>query len=65
MDCETHESIGDEQPAEVQANVNQSGRVQLLWRTRANWAATCRSLVVRFGYQGWTGADAVFTLRFS
>ena len=65
VDCDTDEPIGDEQPADVQANVNPSGRVQLLWRTGATWAGACRSLVVRFGYQGWNGADAVFTLRFA
>jgi virginiamycin B lyase len=65
VDCDTDEPLGDEQPADVQANVSQSGRVQLLWRTRANWAGSCRSLVVRFGYTGWTNADAVFTVQFA
>ena len=65
VDCETDEPAGEEQSADVQANVNQAGRLQLRWGTSANWAGSCRSLVVRFGYAGWSDADAVFTVRFA
>ena len=30
-----------------------------------SWAGTCQSLVVRLGFTGWTGADAIFTVRFA
>jgi hypothetical protein len=49
----------------VQANLSNNGRLMLLWRTGSGWGGTCRSLVVRFGLNGWSGADAVFTLRFA
>ena len=66
VDCTTGQATGPDQPANVQANLNtNNGRLMLQWRTIAGWAGTCRSLVVRFGLNGWTGADAVFTLRFA
>ena len=65
VDCASGEPIGTDAPADVQANANPNGRLQLLWRTNGNWAGTCRSLVVRLGFTGWTGADAIFTLRFA
>ena len=66
VDCATGEATGPDQPANVQANLNtNNGRLMLQWRTVAGWAGTCRSLVVRFGLNGWSGADAVFTLRFA
>ena len=37
----------------------------LVDRGQAGINATSRSLVVRFGIDGWSGADAVFTLRFA
>jgi virginiamycin B lyase len=64
VDCATDEAIGDDAAADVQANVN-NGRLLLLWRTGAGWGGSCRSLVVRFGFDGWSAADAVFTLRFA
>jgi hypothetical protein len=65
VDCDSGEPIGPDAAADVQANVNQSGRLQLLWRTNGTWAGSCRSLVVRLGFAGWTGADANFTIRFA
>ena len=62
---ESGDATGPDAAADVQANVNQSGRLQLLWRTNGNWAGSCRSLVVRLGFAGWTGVDAIFTVRFS
>ena len=62
--CATHEPIGPEAPADVQTSLGGNGRLQLLWRTGAGWGTSCRSLIVRFGLNGWTNADAVFTLRF-
>jgi virginiamycin B lyase len=65
VDCATGEATGADEAANVQANLNNNGRLLLLWRTGAGWGGTCRSLVVRLGLNGWTGADAVFTLRFA
>jgi hypothetical protein len=65
VDCASAEPIGPDAAADVQPNVNPNGRLQLLWRTNASWAGTCRSLVVRLGFTGWTGADAIFTVRFA
>ena len=64
VDCATGEATGPDQPANVQASLN-NGRLMLQWRTVAGWAGTCRSLVMRFGLNGWSGADAAFTLRFA
>ena len=63
-DCTTKDPIGDPSPADVQASVTGNGRVLLLWRTGGDWGGTCRSLVLRFAWDGWSDADAVFTLRF-
>jgi hypothetical protein len=63
-DCDTKDPIGGEQPADVQASVGGNGRVLILWRTGGDWAGTCRSLVLRFAWDGWSDADAVFTLHF-
>ncbi|HEX5937470.1 MAG TPA: hypothetical protein VFZ75_07270, partial [Actinomycetota bacterium] len=65
VNCESGDPAADDQAADVQANVNPGGRLQLVWRTKANWADSCRSLVLRFGFTGWTGADANFTVRFA
>jgi hypothetical protein len=66
VDCATGQATGPDQPANVQANLNpNNGRLMLQWRTVAGWAGSCRSLVVRSGLNGWTGADAMFTLRFA
>ena len=65
VDCATGDPTGPDQPASVQANLSNNGRLMLLWRTGSGWGGTCRSLVVRFGLDGWSGADAVFTLRFA
>jgi hypothetical protein len=64
-DCATGDATGPDEAASVQANLSNNGRLQLLWRTGSGWGGTCRSLVVRFGLNGWSGADAVFTLRFA
>jgi virginiamycin B lyase len=64
VDCATHDPVGPEAAADVQASLGGNGKLQLLWRTGPGWAGTCRSLIVRFGLNGWTDADAVFTLRF-
>ncbi len=65
VDCATGESVGADQPASVQANLSNNGRLMLQWRTGAGWGGTCRSLVVRLGLSGWSDADAVFTVRFA
>jgi virginiamycin B lyase len=64
VDCATDDPTGSDTAADVQANLN-NGRLLLLWRTGADWGGSCHSLVVRFGFDGWAGADAVFTLRFA
>jgi hypothetical protein len=64
-DCATGDATGPDEAASVQANLSNNGRLMLLWRTGSGWGGTCRSLVVRFGLNGWSGADAVFTLRFA
>jgi hypothetical protein len=63
VDCATGETIGADRPANVRANVTK-GRLLLQWRTAAGWGGSCRSLVVRLGFDGWSTADAVFTVRF-
>jgi hypothetical protein len=65
VDCATGDTATGDTAADVQANVTNDGRLQLLWRTGAGWSGTCRSLVVRLGFGGWSDADAVFTLRFA
>jgi virginiamycin B lyase len=64
-DCDTGEATTPDEAADVQANLTNDGRLQLLWRTDVGWGGTCRSLVVRLGFDGWSDADAVFTLRFA
>jgi sugar lactone lactonase YvrE len=63
-DCATRAVIGPDEPADVQANLSRTGRLLLQWRTGAGWAGTCRSLVLRFAWTGWSEADAVFTLHY-
>ena len=64
VDCDTHDPIGADAPADVQAHVLGNGLLLIQWRTDASWSGTCRALVVRLGFSGWSGADADFTLRF-
>ncbi len=64
VDCATHEATGPDMAANVKTHLTKHGHLLLQWRTGAGWGGTCRSLVVRLGLDGWTGADAVFTLRF-
>lgn len=64
VDCATHEPTGSDAAANVKANLMNNGRLQLQWQTEPGWGGTCRSLVVRFGFNGWSGADAAFTLHF-
>ena len=64
VDCATHEVTGSDVAADVKTTLGNNGRLLLLWRTDAAWGGTCRSLVVRFGLDGWSSADAMFTLRF-
>jgi virginiamycin B lyase len=65
VDCATGVAVGADQAANVQTNLSNKGRLMLQWRTGSGWGGTCRSLVVRLGLNGWTGADAVFTVRFA
>lgn len=65
VDCATHEPTGSDVAANVKTTLTNNGRLLLQWRTGAGWGGSCRSLVVRLGLNGWTGADAVFTLRFA
>lgn len=65
VDCATGDVIGPDQPGNVQANVQGKGRLMLQWRTRAGWGGSCRALVVRLAYAGWSDADAVFKVRFA
>lgn len=62
--CATGEVLAEE-PASVQANLSNNGRLMVQWRTEAGWGGSCRSLVIRLGLTGWSGADAVFTVRFA
>jgi hypothetical protein len=64
VDCETQEPIGDDAPANVQANVLGNGRLMIQWQTDASWSGSCRALVVRLGFTGWSEADADFILWF-
>jgi virginiamycin B lyase len=65
VDCATHEPTGSDVAASVKTNLTTNGRLLLQWRTDAAWGGTCQSLVVRFGFNGWSGADAMFTLHFA
>jgi len=65
VDCATGEAIGPDTSADVRAQINNHGHALLQWRTSAGWRGSCRSLVVRFGFDGWSDADAVFTLQFA
>lgn len=65
VDCETRAPTGPDAPAGVQANISSNGRLVLLWQTGGGWGGTCRSLVVRLAFDGWSSADAVFTLHFA
>jgi virginiamycin B lyase len=64
VDCATHEATGPAAAANVKTHLNKRGHLVLQWRTSAGWGHSCRSLVVRLGLDGWSSADAVFTLRF-
>ena len=64
VNCATHEATGSAGAANVKTHLNKRGHLVLQWRTSAGWRGTCRSLVVRLGLDGWSSADAVFTLRF-
>jgi virginiamycin B lyase len=63
VDCETGAPTGPDEPASVKANLSGNGRLMLL--TDGGWGGSCRSLVVRLAYDGWSSADAVFKLHFS
>jgi virginiamycin B lyase len=65
VDCSTGETVGPDTPTNVQASVLGNGRVMLQWRTGAGWGGSCRALVVRLAFPGWSDADAVFKLRFA
>ena len=65
VDCETGAPTGPDEPASVQANLSGNGRLVLLWQTGGGWGGSCRSLVVRLAYDGWSSADAVFKLHFA
>jgi virginiamycin B lyase len=65
VDCATGEATGPDVAANVETNLTNNGRLLLQWRTGSGWGGTCRSLVVRLGFDGWTGADALFTLHFA
>ena len=62
-DCSTNERYGGTEAADVGATVSAAGRIHVLWRTDAAWAGSCRSLVLRFAWDGWSDAEAVFTIR--
>lgn len=65
VNCETGKAIGPGATADVRTHINGTGHLLLQWRTDGSWDGSCRSLVVRFGLDGWSGADATFTLRFA
>jgi virginiamycin B lyase len=65
VDCGTKEAVGPDANADVRAHMNHDGHLLLRWRTAAGWSGSCRSLVLRFGFDGWSDADAVFTLHFA
>ena len=62
--CATHEAAGPDVAANVKTHLNKRGMWCSGGRTGARWRGTCRSLIVRLGLDGWSSADAVFTLRF-
>lgn len=64
VDCDTKAVVGGDEPADVDASVSRNGRLLLRWRTEAGWDGTCRSLVLRLAWDGWSDAEAVFTLHF-
>jgi virginiamycin B lyase len=65
VDCVTKEAIGPGATADVRTGLTDAGRLLLRWRTGSDWDGSCRSLVVRFGLDGWSDADAAFTLHFA
>jgi streptogramin lyase len=65
VNCATGEATSPDGPANVQANVQGNGRLMLQWRTGAGWGGSCRALVVRLAFPGWSDADAVFRLHFA
>jgi hypothetical protein len=65
VDCETGDPVGPDEAANVRADIGGNGRLLLQWRTGAGWGGSCRSLVVRLAFPGWSDADAVFTLHFA
>lgn len=65
VDCATGAPIGIDTPAIVKTQLSKDGRLHLQWRTGAGWGGSCRSLVVRLGFAGWSDADASFTVRFA
>ena len=58
VNCETGKAIGPGATADVRTHINGTGHLLLQWRTDGSWDGSCRSLVVRFGLDGWSGADA-------
>lgn len=64
VDCATEDAVGPDTTADVRAHINVNGHLLLQWRTDAGWGGSCRSLVVRLGFDGWSDADATFTLHF-
>ena len=64
VDCATHETTGPDVAANVKTHLTKRGHLVLQWQTGAGWGGTCRSLVVRLGLDGWSSADAMFTLHF-
>jgi virginiamycin B lyase len=64
-DCATGEPTGVGSAADVRPHANPNGHLVLQWRTGADWGGTCRSLVIRLGFDGWSDAPAVFSVRFS
>jgi virginiamycin B lyase len=65
VDCDTGEATGPDELADARAALGASGHLLLQWRTGAGWGGSCRSLVVRLAFDGWSDADAIFKLRFA
>jgi hypothetical protein len=67
---EHHEGVGGRHSAEHTHDLPKTAdtpidRLKRLWRNGADWGGTCRALVVRLAFAGWSDADAVFELRFA
>jgi len=61
VDCDTGETMGDPEPAEIHSRMGPWGHyLWVWWDTDRDWAGQCHTLTLGFSADGWTGADATF-----